>query len=128
SNWITDEHRKESNIVGEPNSRERIATAPARKSSWSEAQLKPSSARGPIGYSNATAVRANDFHDDRQAQPRSLTSRALAAPETVEDARPVVYGYAWPTVENAYRTLAADLDDHFGPGPRMRQRVFDHVA
>src|SRR5215472_2858223 len=91
-------------------------------------EIEPCPAWGVIAHGDAGAVRSNDFHDDRQAKSGSLTSRALAAPEPIEDARPVSQGYARPTVRDAQCTLAADLDDHFGPGSRMRQRVFDQVA
>ena len=48
-----------------------------RGSSGPEADIKAGSA-GAVADSNAAAVRANDFHDDRQAKPGSLASRALA--------------------------------------------------
>jgi hypothetical protein len=65
------------------------ATLP-RGSSGPEADIKAGSAWGAVADRYVPAVRANDFHDDRQAKPSSLASRALAAPEAVEDARPFV--------------------------------------
>ena len=70
----------------------------------------------------------HDFQDDRQSQPGSISSRAFAAPETIEDARPVIHRDAWPAVQNTQRTLLIDLDDHLAPGCGMRERVFDQVA
>ncbi len=98
------------------------------RSGRTEPEIEPYPAWGAVAYSDASAVRSNDFHDDRQAKPGALTSHALAAPETVEDARAVVQRYTRPTVQDAQCALAADLDYHFSLGPGMRQRVFDQVA
>src|SRR5438132_13431076 len=93
-----------------------------------KSEIEPCPAGGAVAYSDAGAVRSNDFHDDRQAKPGALTSCTLAAPETVEDARAVVQRYTRPTVQDAQCALAADLAYHFRPGPGLRQRVFDQVA
>src|SRR6266446_3401489 len=69
-----------------------------------EPEIKPRPAWGAVAYSDAGAVRSNDFHDDRQPKPGALASRTLAAPETVEDARAVVLRYTRPTIQDAQCT------------------------
>ena len=66
-----------------------------------EPEIKPRPAWGAVAYSDAGAVRSNDFHDDRQPKPGAVSSRTLAAPETVEDARAVVQRYTRPAIQDA---------------------------
>jgi hypothetical protein len=78
---------------------------------------------------DAGTVRPDDFHHDCQAKPgASAASGALPAPETVEDARAVLDGYAGPAIRDPQRAVGADLDNYLGSGRRMRQRIFDQVA
>src|SRR6266481_5972439 len=69
-----------------------------------KSEIEPCPAWGAVAYSDASAVRSNDFHDDRQPKPGALASRTLAAPETVEDARAVVLRYTRPTIQDAQCT------------------------
>src|SRR5712671_4970371 len=90
SNGSTDEDRERPSFVGEVAQLRASAAALPGRSSGPKPHIKAGSARGTIDDGYAAAVRTNDFHDDRQAEPGSVASRALAAPKTVEDARPVV--------------------------------------
>ena len=73
-------------------------------------------------------MRPDDLHDDRQAQSGSAGANPLAAPEALKDARPILRRDARAAVRYTDRPLWADLDDHFGPWGRMRERIFNKIA
>ena len=85
-----------------------------------EPNIEPRAARDAVAYRYAGAVRPNDLHDDRQTQTGTLAANSLAAPEALEDARPILRRNAWAAVLDTDRPPWADLDDHFGPWCGMR--------
>ena len=73
-------------------------------------------------------MRPDDFHNDRQTQAGSVGTNPLAAPEALEDMPPILRRDARTAVLDADRTFRADLDDHFGPRCRVRERILNEIA
>ena len=73
-------------------------------------------------------MRFDDLADDRQAESSTARGGPLAAPEAVEDMRPVFGRYARPAVAHADGAIRGDLDDHLRVARRMSERIFDEVA
>ena len=105
-----------------------LRSAPAGASRSMETHVEAGSARDAIADGYAAAVRANDFHDDRQAEPAPSLRAPLPRQKRSKMRGRSSQRDAQPTVENAYRTLAADLDDNFSSGPSMNERIFDQIA
>src|SRR4051812_17953133 len=89
-------------------------------SSSSETEIKTRAAGSLVAHSYAGAMRPDDLHYDRQTQTGTVGTSSLAAPEALEDVRPILGRDARTAVRDADRALPVDLDDHFGSLRRMR--------
>ena len=93
-----------------------------------EAQIEPHAAWDTVAYRNAGAMRPDDLHHDRQTQSGSVSTHPLAAPEALEDVRPILCRNARTAVLDADRPLWADLDDDFALWRRMRKGILNEIA
>src|SRR6516165_12509059 len=97
-------------------------------SSSPEPEIEARPAREAVAYRYAGAVRPDDLHNDRQAQSGSAGTHPLAAPEALENVRPILHRDARTAVLDADRRLGSDIDDHFGSRCRMRERILNEIA
>src|SRR6516162_3187810 len=89
-------------------------------SSSPEPEIKARPTREAVAYRYAGAVRPDDLHNNRQAQPGSAGTHPLAAPEALENVWPILRRDARTAVLNADRPLGSDIHDHFSARGRMR--------
>jgi hypothetical protein len=73
-------------------------------------------------------MRLDDLQNDRQTQTGAVGASSLAAPEALEDVRPIVGRDPRPAVLDTDRAPLVDFDDHLGSRRRMHERVFDQIA
>src|SRR5215831_13948028 len=71
----------------------------SRRSGCSELEIKARPA-GETVADYAGAMRPDDLHNYRQAQPGSIGANRLAAPEALENIRLILHSYARPAVQN----------------------------
>jgi hypothetical protein len=62
----------------------------SRCSGSSEPEVEARPTRGVVAYRYAGAMRPDDLHNDRQTQPGTVGANPLAAPEALEDMRPIL--------------------------------------
>ena len=80
-------------------------------SSRTEPKIEARSVRDPVVDRYAGAMRPDDLHNDRQAQSGSAGANPLAAPEALEDVRPILRRNARAAILDTDRPLRVDLDD-----------------
>src|SRR5215467_13514018 len=90
-------------------------------SSSPEPEIEARPAREAVAYCYAGAVRPDDLHNNRQAQSGSAGTHPLAAPEALENVRPIIQRDARTTVLDADRPLGSDIDNHFSSWGCMRE-------
>ena len=73
-------------------------------------------------------MRPDDLHNNRQAQSGSAGTHPLAAPEALENVRPILNRDARTAVLDADRPLGSDIDDHFSAGGRVREGILNEIA
>src|SRR5215469_13416689 len=103
-------------------------TATGVASSSPEPEIKARPTRDAVAYHYAGAVRPDDLHNNRQAQSSSARTHPLAAPEALENVRPILHRDARTAVLDADRPLGTDIDDHFSAWGRMREGVLNEIA
>ena len=97
-------------------------------SSSPEPEIKARPARDAIAYRYAGAMGPDDLHHDRQTQSGSTGPHPLAAPEALENVRPIFHRDAGTAVLDADRPLGSDIDDHFSAWGRMREGILNKIA
>ena len=97
-------------------------------SSSPEPEIEARPAREAVAYRYAGAMRPDDLHNDRQAQSGSAGTDPLAAPEALENVRPILHRDARTAVLDADRPLGSDIDDHLSARGRMREGILNEIA
>ena len=80
-------------------------------SSSPEPEIEARPAREAVAHRYAGAVRPDDLHNTRQAQSGSAGTHPLAAPEALENVRPIIQRYARTAVLILADELVGNLDD-----------------
>src|SRR5262249_25575811 len=100
---------------------------PGVSSGSSEPEIKACSARVAVAYRYAGAMRSDNLHNDRQAQPGSAGATPLATPEPLKDVRSILRRDARAAILDTDRPFRADLDGHFGSLSRVRERILNEI-
>ena len=97
-------------------------------SSSPEPEIEARPARNAVVYRDASAMRSDDLHNDRQAEAGSAATYSVPTPEALKDVRPVLRRDAGAAILDTDRPPWINLDNHFGPRGCMRERIFNKIA
>ena len=97
-------------------------------SSSSKPEIEACPARDVFAYRYASAMRPDNLHNDCQAQSGSVGTNPFAAPEALEDVRPILHWDPQAVVLDADRPVWTDLDNDFALRRRMRECILNEIA
>src|SRR5262249_15165530 len=93
-----------------------------------KSELETGTVRGAVVNARAGAVRTCDLHHDGETKPGAAAGGTLAAPEALENPRPVIDRHTGTAIADTDSASGIDLDQDLGSGRGIRQRVLNEIA